>query len=349
MVQRKVRWGVLGAARIATQKVIPAMQRGAWSEVVALASRDREKGERAARALGIPKVFGSYEELLAEPDVEAVYNPLPNHLHVPWSIRALEAGKHVLCEKPIGLGVAEVETLIAARDRTGRKVEEAFMVRTHPQWLGVREIVRSGRIGPLRSIASYFSYYNEDPGNVRNVAAYGGGALLDIGCYPITISRFLFDEEPRRVLGLVDRDARFGTDRVTSAVLDFPSGPSVFTVGTQLAPYQRVQAVGAKGRVEVEIPFNAPNDRPCRVLVDDGRDVFGGGIEAIGFGACDQYAIQGDLFSRAILEDAPVPIPLEDALLNMRVIEAVFRSVDSGSWARPQDTTSRPPGYSISP
>jgi predicted dehydrogenase len=335
MTQGKVRWGVLGAARIAVKKVIPAMQRGAHGAVVALASRDRAKGEAAARELGIPKSYGSYEELLADPGIDAVYNPLPNHLHVPWSIRALESGKHVLCEKPIALNVAEVETLIAARERTGRKIQEAFMVRTHPQWLGVREIVRAGRIGALRSIVSHFAYFNDDPANVRNVPAFGGGALFDIGCYPITVSRFLFGEEPRRVSGLVDRDPRFGTDRVTSAVLDFPSGQSIFTVGTQLVSAQRVQVLGTRGRIEVEIPFNAPNDRPCRVFVDDGRDVFGGGIEVVSFETCDQYTIQGDLFSKAILDGTPVPIPLEDALLNMRVIEAVFRSAESGGWVEP--------------
>jgi len=335
MRQRRVRWGVLGAARIAAKKVIPAMQGGAHCEIVGLASRERAKGELAARQLGIPKTYGSYEELLVDPELDAVYNPLPNHLHVPWSIRALESGKHVLCEKPIALSVAEVETLIAARDRTGRKIQEAFMVRTHPQWLGVRDLVRSGRIGELRSIVSYFAYFNDDPANVRNVAAFGGGALLDIGCYPITISRFLFGEEPQRVSGLVDRDPRFGVDRVTSAVLEFPSGQAVFTVGTQLVHGQRVEVLGTRGRIEVEIPFNAPNDRPCRVFVDDGRDVFGSGIETLTFGTCDQYQVQGELFSRAILEDAPVPIPLEDALANMRVIEAVFRSAESGGWARP--------------
>ena len=335
MSQRKVRWGVLGAARIATRKVIPAMQRAAHCEIVGLASRERSKADAAARELGIRKAYGSYEGLLADPEIDAVYNPLPNHLHAPWSIRALESGKHVLCEKPIALNTAEVESLIAARDRSGRKIQEAFMVRTHPQWLGVRDLVRSGRIGALRSIVSYFAYFNDDPANVRNVAAWGGGALFDIGCYPITISRFLFGEEPRRVSGLVERDPRFGIDRLTSATLDFPSGQSVFTVATQLVPAQRVQVLGTRGRIEVEIPFNAPNDRPCRVFVDDGRDVFGGGLETLTFPTCDQYEIQGELFSRAILDDTPVPIPLEDALANMRVLEAVFRAADSGAWVAP--------------
>jgi predicted dehydrogenase len=335
MVERKIRWGVLGAARIAVKKVIPAMQRGTWCEIAGLASRDIAHAEAAARELGIPRAYGSYDELLADPEIEAVYNPLPNHLHVPWSIRALEAGKHVLCEKPIGLSVAEVESLLAVRDRTGRRIQEAFMVRTHPQWLGVRELVRAGRIGALRSITSHFSYFNEDPGNVRNVPAWGGGALMDIGCYPITISRFLFGEEPRRVAGLVERDPRFGVDRLTSALLEFPSGQSIFTCSMQLVPYQRVQLFGTQGRIEVEIPWNAPNDRPCRVFLDDGRDVLGSGLTSLAFEACDQYRIQGDLFSRAILEDRPVEVPLEDALLNMRTIEAVFRSAETGAWVAP--------------
>jgi predicted dehydrogenase len=335
MVQRKVRWGVLGAARIAVRKVIPAMQRGTWCEIAGLASRDLGSAEAAARELGIPKAYGSYEALLADPDIEAIYNPLPNHLHVPWSIRAMEAGKHVLCEKPIGLSVAEVEALLAARERTGRRIQEAFMVRTHPQWLGVRELVGAGRIGALRSITSHFSYFNEDPGNVRNVAAWGGGALMDVGCYPITISRLLFGEEPRRVAGLVERDPRFGVDRLTSALLDFPSGQSIFTCSMQLVPYQRVHVFGTRGRIEVEVPWNAPNDRACRVFVDDGRDVLGSGVEPLAFEACDQYRIQGDHFSRAILEDRPVGLPLEDALLNMRAIEAVFRSAETGAWVAP--------------
>jgi predicted dehydrogenase len=334
-MDRRLRFGVLGAARIAVTKVVPAMQRGRFCEVVALASRDRAKGEQAARALGIARVHGSYEELLADPGIDAVYNPLPNHLHVPWSIRALEAGKHVLCEKPIGLSVAEVEELVRARDRTGRQVQEAFMVRTHPQWLGVRELVRAGRIGALRAVSSFFSYFNEDAANVRNVPEYGGGGLLDIGCYPITIARFLFAAEPLRVAGCLDLDPRFGTDRLASGVLEFKGGQSVFTCSTQAVPYQTVQVVGTRGRIEVEIPFNAPPDRPTRVLLDDGSDLAGAGIETIAFETCDQYTIQGDLFSQAILEGTPLPIPLEDALGNARVIAALFRSAASGRWEAP--------------
>jgi predicted dehydrogenase len=334
-MRNKVRWGVLGVAKIATEKVIPAMQRGECSEVAAIASRDIDKARRACAGLGVPKAYGSYEELLGDPEVDAVYNPLPNHLHVPWSIRAAEAGKHVLCEKPIAMSVAECRKLVEARDRAGVKIGEAFMVRTHPQWLGARELVRSGRIGDLRAIVGVFSFFNRDPANIRNILECGGGALMDIGCYPIQTSRFIFGEEPVRVVGLVERDPEMRVDRLNSAILDFPSGQAVFTCSTQLAPYQRMQILGTRGRIELRIPFNAPPDRPCRILVDSGADLFGGGISEREFPVCDQYTIQGDLFSRAILEGTEVPTPLEDSISNMAVIEAVFRSGQTSAWEKP--------------
>jgi predicted dehydrogenase len=331
----KVRWGVLGVAKIATEKVLPAMLRGEWSEVAAIASRDIGKARRAAAELGIPRAYGSYQELLADASIEAVYIPLPNHLHVPWAIRAAEAGKHVLSEKPISLTVAECRSLIAVRNRTGVKIGEAFMVRTHPQWLRARELVRSGEIGALRSVIGAFSYFNPDPANIRNMVACGGGGLMDIGCYPINTSRFLFGEEPARVLGLSERDPQMGTDRLTSAILDFPSGQAVFTCGTQLVPYQRMQILGTHGHIEIEIPFNAPPDRPARIFVDTGTGPICTGLRTEEFPVCDQYTIQGDLFSRAIRENGPGPVPLEDALRNMAVIEAVSRSATSGHWETP--------------
>jgi predicted dehydrogenase len=333
--QRKVKWGILGAAGIAVRKVIPAMQAGEWSEVAAIASRDLKKAEQAAYTLRIPKAYGSYEELLADPKIEAIYNPLPNHLHVPWSIKAAEAGKHVLCEKPVSLTVAEAKTLLAVRDRTGVKMGEAFMVRTHPQWVRTRGLIRSGRIGELRTIAGVFSYFNRDATNVRNVAEWGGGGMLDIGCYPITTSRFVFDEEPTRVTGLIERDPDFKTDRLASAILDFPSGHATFTCSTQMVPYQRMQFLGTKGRIEIEIPFNPAPDRQTRIFVDDGSDVFGGGATTEIFPICDQYTIQGDLFSRAVRGEGQVPASIEDAIKNMAVIEAVFRSAESGKWEKP--------------
>ncbi len=334
-MSNKVRWGILSTADIAVKKVIPAMQQGEWCEVTAIASRDQGKAEAAASKLGIAKAYGSYEELLSDPQIEAIYNPLPNHLHVPWSIKAAEAGKHVLCEKPLSLTVAEAKKLLSVRDRTGVNIGEAFMVRTHPQWLRARELVASGRIGQLRSAVGFFSYFNNDPSNINNIPEYGGGALMDIGCYPITTSRFMFGEEPSRVLGLVERDPQMKIDRLTSAILNFPSGQSIFTCSTQLVPYQCSQFLGTKGRIEIEIPFNAPNDRPCRILIDDGRDVLGTGLATEEFPVCDQYTIQCDIFSRAIRGDADVPVSLEDAVKNMAVITAIFRSGDSGKWEYP--------------
>lgn len=331
----KVRWGVLGAAKIAVEKVIPAMQKGEWSEITAIASRDLAKAEHTARELGIPKAYGSYDELLADPEIEAIYNPLPNHLHLEWTAKAAEAGKHVLCEKPLTLIADEARELLRVRDRTNVKIQEAFMVRTHPQWLGTRDLVRAGRIGNLRSITGFFSYFNRDESNIRNKPEWGGGALMDIGCYPITISRFLFEEEPLRVFGSIEKDPDMGIDRLTSAILDFPSGQSILSCSTQLASYQRMHFTGTAGRIEVEIPFNAPIDRPTRIFFDDGSDVFGSNIETKEFPACNQYTIQGDLFSRAIRENTEQPIALEDAVKNMSVIEAVFRSAQSGRWETP--------------
>ena len=325
---RKVQWGVLSTARIGTEKVIPAMQLADYCQVTAIASRQLGKAQAAARQLGIPKAFGSYEELLADPDIDAVYIPLPNHLHVPWSIKALNAGKHVLCEKPIGLNAAEAEALLdAAQKHPQLKVMEAFMYCHHPQWQQARRLVVEGRIGALRTIQSFFSYYNVDPDNIRNKADIGGGGLMDIGCYCVSLSRFIFGAEPQRVLGIMEYDPQFRIDRLTSGILDFGEGTSTFTCATQLVPYQRVNIFGTEGRVEIEIPFNAPSEWPCKMWHQHGTE-----IEEIALESCDQYTIQGDLFSRAVLSDTEVPTPLEDAVANMRVIEALMRSAKRGKW-----------------
>jgi predicted dehydrogenase len=334
-MNKKVEWGVLGVAGIAVNKVIPAMQRGEWSQVLAIASRDLTKAQQIAEKLGIRKAYGSYEEMLADPDVEAVYNPLPNHLHVPWSIKAAEAGKHVLCEKPVSLTVEEAVSLLKTRDRTGVKIEEAFMVRTHPQWIRALELVRAGKIGPVRSVMGYFSYYNSDPKNIRNIFEYGGGGLMDIGCYLVFTSRLIFGEEPTRVSALIEQDPEMRTDVLTSAILHFPSGHAVLTCSTRLVPHQRVQIFGTKGRIEIEIPFNAPPDKPCRIFLDNGVDPSGRSAEILQFDICDQYTIQGDLFSRSIREGTELPVPLEGTVRNMAVIEAIFRSAKSGQWEEP--------------
>jgi predicted dehydrogenase len=323
---------VLGVAKVAVTNVIPALQGGELCEVTAIASRDEGRAKAAASTLGLPKAYGSYEALLDDPDVDAIYNPLPNHLHRPWTITAAERGKHVLCEKPIGTSAREAAEIIAVRDRTGVKIQEAFMVRTHPQWLKAIELCRARRLGPVRSYLGHFSYYNDDPKNIRNQAGTGGGALLDIGCYVITTARMVFGEEPRRVMGIVERDPVSSVDTLTSLILDFPSGHAVGTCSMRMIPYQRVHVFGPGGRLEIEIPFNAPNDRPCRLRLDPAGDLTGAGIETIEFPACDQYRIQGDAFARAVLDGTDVVYPLERSFQNMRLIDAVFRSAETGRW-----------------
>jgi predicted dehydrogenase len=334
-MKNKVKWGVLGVADIAVKKVIPAMQRGEWCDIAGIASRDLKKAQQAAAELGIRKAYGSYEELLADPEIKAIYNPLPNHLHVPWSIRAAEAGKHVLCEKPIGMTVTEALSLLKARDRTGVKIEEAFMVRTHPQWRGAVDLIQAGKIGKVRSISGCFSYNNRDPKNVRNIQEYGGGGMMDIGCYLIFTSRFIFGEEPTKVFGVIGEDPDFRTDVLSSGVMYFPSGHSVFTCSTQLVPYQKVQIFGTEGRIEIEIPFNAPPDKPCRIFLDDGADPSGRSAQVLEFETIDQYTVQGDAFSKSILDGIELPVPLEGSIKNMATIEAVFRSAKSGKWEEP--------------
>jgi predicted dehydrogenase len=325
-----VRFGVIGTARIAMEKVVPAMQKSAHCRIVAIASRDLARAEAAAKALGIPRAHGSYEALLQDPEIEAVYNPLPNHLHVPLSIAAAEAGKHVLCEKPIALSAEEARLLLAARDRTGKLIQEAFMVRCHPQWLRARELVRSGAIGTLRVVQGSFSYMNRDPANVRNQADIGGGGVYDIGCYPIVGSRFLFESEPLRVASQIEHDPHFATDRLTSALLQFPTGQALFFCSTQLVPYQRMQILGTDGRIEIEIPFNAPPDRACRIFVDDGSELGDRSARIETFDVVNQYTLQGDLFADAVRNGRALPFPLEDSVKNMRVLDAVFRAGRSG-------------------
>jgi len=328
----KVRWGVLGVANIATKKVIPAMQAGEWSTILGIASRDLSKAEAAASQLGIQKSYGSYQDLLDDDDIEAVYIPLPNHLHVEWSIKAAQAGKHVLCEKPISLSVAEALALLDVRERTGVNIQEAFMVQTHPQWIAVLSLIRDGRIGSVRSVMAYFSYNNQDPKNIRNIREIGGGGLMDIGCYLIFCSRLIFGAEPRRVVSLIDEHPATKTDTLTSALLDFEAGQSVFTCSTRITPYQRVQIIGSEGRIEVQIPFNAPPDRPCKIFIDNGSDLSGAAIETIEFAVADQYTIQGDLFSQGIRDQSEPVLSLEDSIRNMAVIEATFKSMETKSW-----------------
>ena len=331
-MQTKLRWGILSTAKIGLEYVIPAMQRGQLTTVNAIASRDLAKARQAASKLGIPTAYGSYEELLADPEIDAIYNPLPNHLHVPWTAKAAEAGKHVLCEKPLSLTAAEAETLIEVRDRTGVQIAEAFMVNCHPQWQRVRALLDEGRIGELRAISGVYSYFNNDPANVRSKVEWGGGGLMDIGCYLIHTARYSFRQEPRRVVGLIDCDPQLGIDRLASALLDFPGGQAVFTCSTQMIPHQQIQILGTRGCITLEIPINALPDRPARLFIDFSGDLRGAGIATESFPACDQYTLQGDAFAKAVFDGAPVPVPLEDSIRNMAVIEAIFNSAKSGRW-----------------
>ena len=332
---KKVVWGILSTAKIARQRVIPGMQKSKWCDIRAIASRSAEIAREAADALGIPKAYASYAELLADPEIEAVYNPLPNHLHVPLTLQAAAAGKHVLCEKPIALNAEEAAQLRAVAGKV--LIMEAFMVRFHPQWLRVREHIRDGRVGTLRVLQMLFSYFNVDATNIRNVAAIGGGALYDIGCYPITAGRFFFESEPQRAIALVDRDPRFGTDRMTSALLDFGSGRHLdFTVSTQCVPYQRIQLCGTIGRIEIQIPVNAPQGEETRIYIDDGSSLGGAGIRTELLPPSDQYAQQAEAFSRAIRGEIALPYGVEDAVRSMRVIDALFRSEKSAAWEKIQ-------------
>ncbi len=327
-----VNWGWLGDAKIARDHVIPGMQESEWCDIAAVASRDLDRAKRIASALGVPKAYGSYEELLADPEIEAVYNPLPNHLHVPWSVKAAEAGKHVLCEKPIALSAAEARTLVAARDRCGVLIEEAFMVHSNPQWLRARELVREGAIGDLRAAQWSFAYRLMDPHNVRNMPDIGGGGVYDIGCYPITTCRFVFESEPKRLVALLDRDPDFGTDRLASVILDFGEGRQAsFLCSTQIALHQRATFLGTGGRITVEIPCNSPPKTPYRLLVDEGKELGDKSARVETFQG-DQYMIQGEEFSKAVRGEEALVTPLEDAVLNMAVIDAVFRSAESGRW-----------------
>ena len=328
---RKVVWGVLSTARIGRERVLPGMRKSPLVEIRAIASRDAGRARAAADALGIPLAYGSYEALLADPQIEAVYNPLPNHLHVPLTLQAAAAGKHVLCEKPIALDAAQAASLRAAADRV--LIAEAFMVRFHPQWLRARELVRGGRIGALRVVQMFFGYHNVDPANVRNRADIGGGGLYDIGCYAIVAGRWFFGAEPVRAVAHVDRDPEFRTDRLTSALVDFGDGRRLdFTVATQVAPHQRIQLCGTRGRIEIPIPVNAPQGAATRLLLDDCSSLEGTGIAVETLPPSDQYMLQGEAFSRAVRGEAPLPYGIDDAIANMRAIDALFRSERSGRW-----------------
>ena len=329
---RPLTWGVLGAARIALERVIPATRESGLCEVRAIASRDARRAAEVARSMDIPTAHARYEDLLADPEIEAVYIPLPNHLHVAWSIRALEAGKHVLCEKPIACAADEVGPLIEARDRTGLLIEEAVMVRDHPQWARLRDLIDGGRIGALRNVQLSYAHFTDDPRDIRNQSATGGGGLLDVGCYCCAIARLIFDAEPLRAMALLDRDPRFGTDRFTTALLEFPDGHASFFCSTQSSRYQMVQVVGATGWIRAEVPFAHPSDLPARLVIGSNITPGTEPEEIIRFEPVNQYRLQAERFARQIREGTESKWPLESGVANMRVLDAIRRSGESGGW-----------------
>lgn len=329
---RKIRWGILSTADIGLRKVIPGIMGSAHSEVVAIASRDLSRAEDAARRLGIPRAYGSYEAMLADPEIDAVYNPLPNHLHVPMTLAAARAGKHVLCEKPIAITGDEAAQL--RQCPPGLVIAEAFMIRHHPQWLRAREIVRAGELGRVTAINALFSYYLDDKENVRNKPDIGGGGLLDIGCYPLTAARFLFEAEPVRVSALLERDPRFGTDTQGTVIADFGDGRHLgFTVSTLSAGHQRVTVLGTRKKLEIIIPFNAPPDQAVQIRIDDGAALDGGSARVETFPAIDQYTEQAEAFAQAVLGERPMPYGIEDAIASMRALDAMFDSDRRRAWA----------------
>jgi predicted dehydrogenase len=329
-----VRWGVISTARIGWEKVLPGMMKSKDIEIRAISSRTLPTAKKWAKKLGIPVAYGTYEDMLDDPDIEVVYNPLPNHLHVPLTLAAAKKGKHVLCEKPMAMSAKEAEKLRSAPGSV--MIAEAFMVRQHPQWLKAREIAQSGKLGTLRAIQCFFSYHNTDPRNVRNMADIGGGAVYDIGCYPIVTARFIFGAEPVRVMAVIDRDPEFRTDRTTSAVLDFGEGRQLtFTVSTQTVPYQRVNIFGTKGRLEVEIPFNAPQGAALRLWLDDGKKLGDASAKVVKIEKADQYQLQGEYFSRVVRGKEKNLYGVEDAIQQARILDAVFRSAKSGKWEKP--------------
>jgi predicted dehydrogenase len=320
-----LRWGILSTADIGRTKVIPGIQKGNRCDVVAIASRDEGRARETARALGIPRAHGSYEALLADAEVDAVYIPLPNHLHAEWTLAAARAGKHVLCEKPLATTAADAERMIEVCRAEGVQLMEAFMYRLHPSWVAVRELVAGGRIGQLVAVDSWFSYFNDDPANIRNIAAVGGGALYDIGCYSVNLSRMLFGSEPTGIQAVLRRDPVGGTDVLTSGLLEFGDGVATFTCSTRAEDDQRVEIYGTTGRISIGIPFNIPPDRPTEVFVTaGGNPPVDPDTEVLTFATADPYTVEAEYFAAAVLEDRPVPVPPEDAVANLHVIEQIL-------------------------
>jgi predicted dehydrogenase len=326
-----VRWGILSTSSFAEKRFLPGLRRAEGVEIAAVASRSEASADAFAQTNNIPTAYGSYEALLADPTIDVVYIPLPNHLHVEWARKAAEAGKHVLCEKPMPLVAADLEQL---RDVASKvHIAEAFMVRLHPQWHEVRARVRAGEIGELTHAHIAFAYTNTVADNIRNKADIGGGALYDIGCYCVVASRWFFETEVQRAVALFDRDPVFGTDRRTTGLLDLGNARSVaFSCSTQSVPHQRIHLFGIKGRIEVTIPFNHPADDTCTYLTHDGSSLDGMDTTAYVVAAVDQYKLEAEWFSNLVRTAVPTTQLLDDAVMQARTLDALFRSEKSGQF-----------------
>ena len=330
-----LRIGVISTAKIGLTKVIPGIAKSERCRVDAISSRSLPAAEEAAGQLDIPRAYGSYEALLADPDIDAVYNPLPNHLHTEWNLAAIRAGKHVLAEKPFAMNAAEAETVFAEAERHGVRVVEAFMYRTHPTWLEVKRLLDAGEIGALRHVQTFFGYHNVDAGNIRNIVEFGGGALYDVGCYAINSARWLFGTEPEVVGATIDRDhtaGSFGTDTVTAGLLRFPNGTATFACATTIEHGQWVHIMGDSGRIELWIPFNIPLDLPTYITVaKGGKPPVAPDIRRIDFPVADEYATQADAFAAHVLDGAPPAVTPADSIANMRVLDAIFATEHGSS------------------
>ncbi|MGC9472302.1 MAG: Gfo/Idh/MocA family protein [Bacteroidales bacterium] len=325
----KMKLGCLGVSGHLIKRIVVPLMNLEQVTFLAIASRSNEKAGAFAAEWGIPRAYGSYEELLNDREIDAVYIPLPNHLHAEWIRKAADAGKHILCEKPLAMDAAGAGEAAAYAEKKGMKLMEGFMYRFQPMWLRARELVNIREIGNVRAIHTHFSYHNPDPGNIRNRPEYGGGALMDIGCYAISVPRFILGKEPVRLVAHVERHPEFGTDMHTSVMMDFGDARSAFTVSTMMQPRQEVQIIGDSGDITVHQPFNTFTDVPARLTITNSL-----GVRELTFGPYDQYGLMFEAFAKAVLHDRPVPTPVSDAIANMRVIDTVRASEKSGKWER---------------
>lgn len=324
---KKIKIGVLGTAKIAREQVIPAIQNSQNCELTAIGSRELEKARATAQNLGIKKYYASYQQLLDDPEIDAIYNPLPNHLHVPWTIKALKSGKHVLCEKPIGMSAIEVKKLLSESDKfPSLKIMEGFMYKHHPQWKKAINIIQSGKLGVLKSVQSYFSYLMDDPGNIRNRVEFGGGGLLDIGCYSVSLSRLITGQEPERVFGNWRLSRELKTDIFFTGIIEFRDVISTFTCATNVIPHQRVEITGSEASLELTSPFNPSVQEPIILKLTRGNST-----ENFKIPVCNQFTMMSDNFANCIINDVPVPYSLKDSYCNMLVLDALKKSAETNA------------------